>query len=104
MDKETFIEHHQRQKQSGLTVKEFCSNEIIAPSTFYYWQKKLRLNKKARSFIPLVVHEPSGIQPTASQGQQDETQIEIEFPNRTVLRLKNGANLSLLKSLIHLTD
>ena len=37
MDEMKFIELYQRQKESGLTVKEFCSNEIIAPSTFFYF-------------------------------------------------------------------
>jgi len=32
----------ERQKESGLSVKSFCTNEGIAPSTFFYWQKKLR--------------------------------------------------------------
>lgn len=31
-----------RQKESGLTVKMFCGNEGITPSTFYYWQRKIR--------------------------------------------------------------
>jgi hypothetical protein len=42
MDEKAFIKLHRRQRESGLTVKEFCSNEVIAPSTFYHWQKKLK--------------------------------------------------------------
>jgi len=44
-----------RQKESGLTVKSFCSNEGIAPSTFYYWRKKIRKQSGGERFIPLVV-------------------------------------------------
>jgi hypothetical protein len=29
-----------RFQESGLTIKDFCANELIAPSTFYYWRKK----------------------------------------------------------------
>lgn len=31
-----------RQQESGLTVRDFCANEGIIPSTFYYWLKKIR--------------------------------------------------------------
>jgi hypothetical protein len=44
-----------RQKESGLGVRSFCSNECIAPSTFYYWQKKFRKGATGGRFIPLFV-------------------------------------------------
>ncbi|MHA2012219.1 MAG: IS66 family insertion sequence element accessory protein TnpA [Candidatus Helarchaeota archaeon] len=38
MDKSAkYAELIRLQKDSGLTVREFCRNEGIAPSTFYYW-------------------------------------------------------------------
>lgn len=30
------------QKQSGLTVKDWCSRNGITKDAYYYWQKKLR--------------------------------------------------------------
>jgi len=54
MNEEKFIELYQQQKESGLTVKEFCSNEVIAPSTFYHWQKKLKSRKRLPDFIPVT--------------------------------------------------
>jgi len=36
------MENYHRQKASGLSVKEFCSNKGITESTFYYWCKKMR--------------------------------------------------------------
>ncbi len=33
---------YDRYKLSGLTVKDFCINEGIYQSRFYYWQKKLK--------------------------------------------------------------
>jgi len=42
MHEEKFKEIHERYRHSGLTVKDFCHNEGIAKSRFYYWQKKLK--------------------------------------------------------------
>jgi hypothetical protein len=113
MDEKKFIELYQRQKESGFTVKEFCSNEIIAPSTFYYWQKKLRSRKHLPDFIPVVVNSlPSPIQGNISDNTitpsprqtNDSPHIEIEFPNRTIIRIRSELDLSMLKALIHLND
>lgn len=109
MTEKKFIELYQRQKESGLTVKEFCSNEIIAPSTFYNWQKKLRVRNRLPGFIPVVVNPtpvfidktlPSTIAPQKETNED----IEIEFANKTILRIKGSLDLPVLKALIHLTD
>jgi hypothetical protein len=113
MDEKKFIELHQRQKESGLTVKEFCSNEIIAPSTFYYWQKQLKNRNRLPGFIPLVINPA----PTLSKGnfqgnscpltirpENNSTPIEIEYANKTVLRINSELDLSVIKALIHLND
>ena len=110
MNEQKFLALYQRQQESGLTIKEFCSNEAIAPATFHYWKKKLGGQNRLPGFIPLVVntsvspteggcHQCSGPVPP-----QDSTTLEIEFPNKTIVRIKNGLDLNLLKALIHLTD
>ena len=113
MDEKKFVELYQRQKESGLTVKEFCSNEIIAPSTFYYWQKKIKNRKGFPGFIPVVVNSAPAISHgnlldktiTPVIGQtNDSTHIEIEFPNKTIVRIKSELDLSILKALIHLSE
>ena len=52
-----FIEIYQRQQESDLSVKDFCSNEGIKESTFYYWRKKLAGQGRIKNFIPLVVKD-----------------------------------------------
>jgi hypothetical protein len=61
MDEKAFIKLHRRQRESGLTVKEFCSNEVIAPSTFYHWQKKLKRLGRLPGFIPVIVDTSPGL-------------------------------------------
>jgi hypothetical protein len=113
MNEKKFIELYHRQKESGLTVKEFCSNEIMAPSTFYHWQKKLKSRKRLPDFIPVFVGPAPALSQVNLTGRahssgtvqaNDSTHIEIEFANKTIVRIKSGLDLSMLKALIHLND
>jgi hypothetical protein len=112
LDEKKFIELYQRHKDSGLTVRDFCSNELIAPSTYYYWKKKLRSNKRLPDFIPILVNSTPAKQRrlpgqpfSVSPGQQENNpDFELEFPNGTVVRMKRGFDFSILRELIHLYD
>jgi len=113
MNEKKFLELYQRQQESGLTVKEFCANNLIGPSTFFYWKKKLEGQQRLPDFIPVVVNSsPTSFKnslPTSSQsnsfiGSNENPCIEIEFSNKTILRIKSELNLSVLKALIHLND
>jgi len=98
------------QQASGLSVKDFCCNEGISKSNFYYWRRKLTKQKYPKNFIPLVIDSShsvnrqyvKGTQPAQISGQPFEENLcmEIVFPNGTKLRIKNNMDLSLLKSLI----
>lgn len=111
MDENKFIDLYQRYKESGLSVAAFCENEIIAPSTFHFWKKKLKDRNRLPGFIPIVIDKsPSSCQRglcdklsrNSYSGQGNETSIEVEFPNGIIIRLKNKADLSGLKELIQL--
>ena len=43
---------------SGLSVTDFCANECILHSKFYYWKKKLTEQNQAKEqqsdFVPIV--------------------------------------------------
>ena len=98
----------ERQKESGLSIKSFCSNEGIAPSTFYYWQKKLRKESTDGRFIPLLVRGPGSTAYPAS-GQMpapgmDHTPLEITYPNGTTLRIRQTLDMAGLRSLVSLLD
>ena len=103
-----FTELLERQKESGLSVRGFCSNEGIAPSTFYYWQKKLREGTDGHRFIPLVVRA-QGLAGHRTPGPPDGTGmdsavLEISYPNGTTLRIKQNLDLAGLRSLVSLLD
>lgn len=116
MDKSAkYAELIRLQKDSGLTVREFCRNEGIAPSTFYYWYKKLRRDGKRRNnFIPLIVNQdnpPQGYPITGnnntSSGQMannNDILLELVYPNGTILRINKNLDLTQIRTLVHLND
>jgi transposase-like protein len=111
MQKKTrFAELINLQGDSGLSVREFCSNEGIAPSTFYYWKKKLNGDKSVRKsdFVPLLVKSPEeGLSRRTTSTEispNQDTLLELVYPNGCVLRLRNDLDLSDLRTLIHLYD
>jgi len=114
MQKESkFSELIRLQQGSGLTVKEFCTNEGIVPSTFYYWKKKFQGNGEKNGFIPLIV-KPSltslgtrnakGRNYPPVQSEEDHVLLEVVYPNGTLLRVKKDVDLAQLRALIHLYD
>lgn len=107
-----FQKLYRRQQESGLTVKDFCSNEAIAPATFYYWKKKFKKNNNGHpDFIPLVVDSSptfSG-QSIANQASipqigEPDALLELVYLNGTRLRIKKDLDLAQLRSLICLFD
>jgi predicted transcriptional regulator len=103
-----------RQKESGLTVRDFCGNEGIVPSTFYYWLKKSKLKEtRPKVFIPLtivgeqlVTHKKNRhflAHPSAKE-MDTPVLLELVFPNGTVLKVRSQVDLPLLQKLIHLYD
>lgn len=114
LTKSKFQELHRRQQESGLTVKEFCSNEAIAPATFYYWKKKLRQRdgNSHPDFIPLVVNSSPSItgqnnttnHTSHAQSGDTDALLELVYPNGTRLRIRKDLDLAQLRSLICLFD
>ncbi len=108
-----FLELYGRHQESGLTVRDFCSNEGIAASTFYYWHKKVKNKKIARDFIPLVVNPPQPVHregyiknqhPVHESLSANDAMLELEYPNGTKLRIRQDLDLTQLRTLVCLID
>lgn len=114
MTRSTFKKLYQEYLESGLNVKDFCSNQGFAPSTFYYWKKQLgELSRhQPDSFVPLVfdsnlpVASRRTIQaPVNSSGiPVNHAPIEFVFPNGTKMMIRDKADMHLLKAIVHLFD
>ena len=108
-----FLDLYRRHQESGLTVREFCSNEGIPPSTFYYWQKKVKKIDTVRDFIPLLVDPPQPVTPQSyvkshppvpGSRNIDDALLELVYPNGTKLRIRQDLDLAHLRTLVCLLD
>ncbi len=126
----TYKEIYTRYQASGLCARDFCSNEQITRSRFYYWKKKyLKLYNHGTvsgthhhgikdpalesGFIPLFVSSGSEVQSSAPKAMLQETPIskpaiqesviEIRYPTGTTVRLNGYRDIALIKTLIRLS-
>jgi len=114
MNESKFLEIYRRHQESGLTAKEFCENEGIAESTYYYWFKKTKHKRARQEFIPLVVKtsqplpSQNGItqpSPVRENGNTVEgILLEVEYRNGTKLRVQQDLDLAHLRTLVCLLD
>ena len=115
MTEASFLELVSHCKKTGLSVRDFCSNEGIPQSTYYYWRNKL--NKKAaqpKRFIPLVVSSNLAAQKKdqfshsdphiSAAGFLEDNKFEFVFPNGTRLLIRDQIDLAFLQSIAHLYD
>ena len=109
-----FKQLYQEYQESDLNIKDFCSNQALAPSTFYYWRKKLEETSHHRpeNFVPLVFNsnqsarDNQAVQSLMKSGHtsEDHAPIELVFPNGTKMVLRANVDMRLLKAIVHLFD
>jgi hypothetical protein len=109
LNESKILELVKRQKETGLTVTAFCSNEGIHKSTFYNWRNKLNKEPEKR-FIPLLVNSGSTAMTVpakdynqgqvASHDSGDDFLLELIYPNGTRLRIKRDPDLDHIRSLV----
>ena len=78
--------------RSNVSKKQFCRQEGIPVSVFYYWQKKFKQTS-----------QPSGIgflSVEVNHKTITQSSIEISFPNGVVMRLEAGCDIEMIRSLI----
>ena len=82
----------EKSNQSNVSKKQFCQQEGIPLSVFYYWQKKYKQATQApdKGFLPVEI----------SSKPQAQGSIEITFPNGVILRLKGGSDIDMIRSLV----
>ena len=104
--------------QSGLTVRNFCSNQQMNEAKFYYWKNRLKgMLPPKRGFVPVVFENDQFLQPSTTpvsmqnrplvSGNECDISItiscEIAYPNGVSLKLNGCADLETLRSLLLLT-
>lgn len=79
-------------KKSNLSVSDFCQQNDIRPSTFYYWQKKLRNNSMPKSkqynhFVPVKIKSPD----TQNNLITNHSSVSIKLPSDVTITF-NGSD------------
>lgn len=69
----------EQQKQSTVSIKQFCQDNAIPYQTFYYWSKRLREHQQAQTVQPVVVDTSSHL-PGASVVLVFANGIRAELP------------------------
>ena len=100
----------QRQKDSSLTVAEFCRRLGVSTVSFYAWKRRFR---EAPTASPLVPERPSAqpmpeandastpaFLPVSILNAGAAGQLEIELANACVVRLKGAVDPTLLRTAI----
>lgn len=104
----TFEAMYHRYEESGLNVRDFCSNEGIHETTFYYWVRKCKQRSllSPKGFIPLVVSDSS----VPADVSKNDLPVrvgfkgitcEVTFPGGGRLKLKGDLSPEHLQSLLH---
>ena len=102
---------------SGLTIRDYCINQQLTESKFFYWQKKLSgLLPPKSGFVPIVFNKEHQVQLPVPVPVQNRPEVfskpdeknkpisfEISYPNGVNLKLNGGADFEILRSLILLT-
>jgi hypothetical protein len=126
---EKYKEIYMRYEARGLSVSDFCMNERIVRSRFYYRLKKYQKNhcqniscikndgraveyKSSAQFIPLLIEgelqKSKPVYPVKETGKNPPVDsgvpfIEIIYPNGTTVRLPGEKDMELIKVLINIS-
>ncbi len=113
-----FLSIYEGYLESGLTIRDYCANQHMKESMFYYWQNKLKRQlPPKRGFVPVVFDNaqknrssqiPASVQnrPKAIAdlvASSNTISCEISYPNGVSLKLNGLTDPELLRSLLLLT-
>jgi transposase-like protein len=91
------------QRASGLSVEEYCRCGGFARSSFYRWIRRLGedgVPERSRSTARRGQAKSEACQPVFVPVSVKALPVEIEFPNRCMVRLSSGISESLLVEII----
>lgn len=104
--------------ESGLSVRDYCANQQMTESMFYYWQNKMKEQlPPKRGFVPVVFDNGKATQssqvPAPLQNRSkafpdpaapsNTISCEISYPNGVCVKLNGLTDPEMLRSLLLLT-
>jgi hypothetical protein len=79
------------QKQSGVSVKQFCAQQGLTEQSFYYWRKRLQAPASMR--FALVEAEPR-------RGAAEHAALELVLTTGERLRISAGVDARTLQQVL----
>lgn len=78
--------HIEACSQSGLTVTDYCAQNGLVKSNYYYWVKKLNGENKPSGFTAVRV--------------ATDAAVEVIYPNGVQLSYRGAINAIVIKTLV----
>jgi hypothetical protein len=103
--KQKMLAYYKEWQESGLGKKAYCQQKGLTSSTFFYWIKKLVLQKETypktslpASFTEVAFSAQADLAP--AQNNTADLVLEIEYPSGARLKLYRQVEASWIKSLL----
>ena len=115
MNEKEFRAIYSNYLESGLTIRDFCTNQSIHESKFFYWQNKLKgVLPPKRGFVPVIFssnqQKPSPELPVAMNNQPEQYNkhassvmsltCEINYPNGIRVKVNGLSDLEMVRTLL----
>jgi hypothetical protein len=78
--------HIEACSRSGLAVTDYCTQNGLVKSNYYYWVKKLKGENKPSGFTAVSV--------------ATDARVEVTYPNGVQLSYRGAINATVIKTLI----
>ena len=84
--------------RSGVSIREWCDRHGVSEPSFYFWRRELaRRREQRQGASPQLV--PVEVAPPVAGSRWD---LEIELPDRILVRVNPGCNPDLLRQALAL--
>ena len=94
-----------RRAKRGLTIAEFCSEENLAESAFYYWQRQIRRRDAALQEEDSDSADESALVPVQLiDDRNDAAPVEIVTTNGYVIRVGEEATTDHVRRVLQAVD
>jgi len=115
MNEKEFRAIYSNYLESGLTIRDFCTNQSIHERKFFYWQNKLKgVLPPKRGFVPVIFssnQQKASLElPVAMNNQPEQYNkhaysvmsltCEINYPNGIRVKVNGLSDLEMVRTLL----
>ncbi len=87
--------------RSGMSIREFCRRRRLKEGQFYWWQRKLKAGREARTARrPGVNGNQASFALVSEEGGATDAGIELVLGDGRRLRIRQGVDETTLRSVL----